>query len=55
MWLVVQYYEISVTDVEARQVFTSVLSIKDILVHHERSTLRVGCITPAEGKELTKG
>ena len=46
MWLVVEYHQISVTDVEAGEMFAGVLCIKDVLIHDKRSASGVSC-TPA--------
>merc|ERR1719354_1190029 len=36
--IVVQYYQVSVADVESRQVITSILCIEDVFVHNIGST-----------------
>lgn len=47
MRLVVQHDQVSVTDVEARQMLTGVLGIKDVLIDNKRSTSGIGS-TPTE-------
>lgn len=44
MGLIVEYNQVSVTDVESREMLACILSIKDILVDHKRSSLGVGGI-----------
>lgn len=47
MRLVVQHDQVSVTDVEAREMLTGVLGIKDVLIDNKRSTSGIGS-TPTE-------
>ena len=40
VWLVVKHYKISITNIEAGQVVTRVLCVKNILVNHEGCSSR---------------
>ena len=43
MRLVVEHDQVSVADVEARQMLTRILGIKDVLVDNKGSAASVGC------------
>ena len=43
--LVVEHDQVSVTDVEARQMLTRILGIKDVLVDNKGSATSIGCTT----------
>ena len=45
MRLVVEHDQVSVADVEARQMLTRILGIKDVLVDNKGSAASVGCTT----------
>ena len=44
--LIVQHYQVAVADVEAREVFTSVLCVKDVLIHYKGRSTCVGSSSP---------
>ena len=54
VWLEVQYHQVSVTDIEARQMITSILGIKNVLIYNKCSSLSLGCIAPVNNwRKLT--
>lgn len=46
VWLEVEYDQVSITDVEARQVITGILGIKYVLVHNKCCSFGLSRIAP---------
>ena len=49
--LVVEHHEVSITDIEAREMLTGILGIKDVLIDNKRCTSCVGCTSPVRNNE----
>ena len=53
--LVVKHHQVSVAYVEARQVFTGVLGIENVLVNHKRRSSSAGRTTPVKENRGDEG
>jgi hypothetical protein len=52
--LVVEHDQVSVADVEARQMLTGILGIKDVLVDNKGSASSVGCTSTVRREKKSK-